>query len=248
MIGPGLYGGRGPPGQQKKRGSWSLDTSRARGVPVARANGARMRLLRHTLRFLLGGLVLLGAPPADAVGEPTSAPAAPSPSSSTRVRVETVRTEAAGLRFSLPRSWTRVPTGVETRAAQYALPHADGDGADTELVLSFLGEGKGGSPQENLDRWYARFVEPDGRPPKEAAVVSRRTVRSLTVTAVDLSGTYVGESSGSIRGGVSGFRLLGAVVEGSGGPWFFQILGPAASVGRATADFDALLNSLEPHR
>jgi hypothetical protein len=161
---------------------------------------------------------------------------------------ETVRTEAAGLRFAVPKTWTRVPTAVETRAAEYRLPRAPGDQADTELVLSFLGEGKGGSAEENLERWYERFTQPDGRPSKAATTVTTRTVKDLRVTAIDLAGTYVGTPGGPIQAGVSGYRLLGAAVEGPGGPWFVQVLGPTASVGQAKADFDALLGSLEAHR
>lgn len=159
-----------------------------------------------------------------------------------------IRTETAGLRFTLPRAWTRVPTAIETRAAQYRIPPAGGDAAETELVVFFLGEGKGGDARENLERWYGRFVQPGGRPSREAAIVTTPTVKDLAVTAIDLGGTYVGSSTGSTEVGVSGFRMLGAFVEGKGGPWIFDMLGPAATVARAKSDFDALLSSLEPHR
>ena len=161
---------------------------------------------------------------------------------------ETVRTEAAGLRFAVPKTWTRVPTALETRAAQYRLPRAPGDQADSEFVLSVLGEGKGGSAEENLARWYERFTQPDGRPSKDAATVTTGIVKDLRVTGLDLAGTYVATATGAVQVGVSEYRLLGAVVEGKGGPWFFQVLGPTASVGKAKADFDALLGSLEAHR
>lgn len=161
---------------------------------------------------------------------------------------QTVRTEAAGLRFTLPSTWTRVPTGAQTRAAQYRLPHAAADTADTEFVLLVPGDGRGDGARETIDRWCERFTQPDGRPSREAATVTTRTVKNLHATAVDLAGTYVGAGSGPTQAGVSGYRMLGAVVEGPGGPWYFQMLGPAATVGEAKADFDALVRSLEPHR
>jgi hypothetical protein len=43
-----------------------------------------------------------------------------------------------------------------------------------------------------------------------------------------------------------GSRLLGAVVEGPGGPWFFKITGPAATVTAAAPAFDAMLRSVRP--
>ena len=161
---------------------------------------------------------------------------------------QTVRTEAAGLRFTLPSTWTRVPTGAATRAAEYRLPPAAADTAETEFVLLVPGDGRRDGAQETIDRWCRGFTQPDGRPSREAATVTTRTVKNLRATAVDLAGTYVGVASGPTQAGVSGYRMLGAVIEGPGGPWYFQMLGPAASVGEAKGDFDALIRSLEPHR
>ena len=160
---------------------------------------------------------------------------------------DTVRTEAAGLRLTLPRAWRRVPAVPDTRAAQYEVPRAEGETAETDFAINFVGEGKGGSAPESLERWYGRFTQPDGRPSREMAVVTTRTVNGLKVTAIDLAGTYVAAGTGPPLG-VSGFRMLGAVVEGPGGPWFIEMLGPARTVGAAKADFDALTGALDPHR
>jgi hypothetical protein len=166
----------------------------------------------------------------------------------TALASERTRTEAAGLRFTLPRTWTRVPTLAETRAAQYRLPSALGDAAETEFAVFFRGEGKGGSAADNLERWYARFIQPDGRPSRDAAIVTTRSVGDLRVTVIDLSGTWVGTGTQPSGPGVSGYRVLGAVVEGTGGPWILEILGPAATVDLAKADFETLVRSLEVHR
>ena len=163
---------------------------------------------------------------------------------------EMARTEAAGLRFAVPKTWTRVPAPSDMRAAQYKLPRAGSDAEDAELTLFFFGEGKGGGAEQNLERWYGQFTEPDGRPSRDAAVVTKRTVNGLRLTAVDLAGTYVGSPMGGppSAGAKPGYRLLAAVVEGDGGPWFFKVVGSAATVAQAKDGFDALLLSLEPHR
>jgi hypothetical protein len=44
----------------------------------------------------------------------------------------------------------------------------------------------------------------------------------------------------------TGSKLIGAVVEGPGGPWFFKISGPAATVSAAEPEFDAMLRSVRP--
>ena len=106
------------------------------------------------------------------------------------------------------------------------------------------------STQKTLERWYQRFVQPDGRPSREAAVVRTRTVRGLQVTAVDLRGTYVGRASptGFPQAGISGYHLLGGIVEGKRGSWILHLFGPTATVAGAKADFEALLDSVESHR
>jgi len=166
------------------------------------------------------------------------------------VAADTGRTESASLRYVVPSTWTRVPAGSDVRAAQYTVPRAPGDPEDGEAVLFFFGEGKGGGTDENLTRWYGQFTEPDGRAPRDAAVVTIRTVNGLRVTAVDLAGTYAG---GQMPGGPkgdpkTGYRMLAAVVEGPGGPWFWKTVGPASTMAKAKPDFDHLLDSLDAHK
>src|SRR5438128_6537578 len=103
---------------------------------------------------------------------------------------ETTRTEAVGLRFAVPAAWTRVPASSEVRAAQGRLPRTTGDAEDGEAILFFFGAGKGGGAAENLERWYGQFTPADGRPARDAAVVTKRTVHALRVTSVDLAGAY----------------------------------------------------------
>jgi hypothetical protein len=159
---------------------------------------------------------------------------------------DTVRTEAVGLRLSVPKAWTRVPAASDVRAAQWKLP---GDGAeDGELVLFFFGKGKGGGTQENLDRWFGQFTQPDGRPSRDAAVTTIRTVNGLRVTSVDVAGTYRGMPMGGAAEPKPDSRMLAAVIEGEDGPWFFKAVGPRATIARAKDGFDALLASVEAHR
>ena len=157
-----------------------------------------------------------------------------------------VHGEAAGLRFSVPRAWTRVPASSDVRAAQWRLGRAPGDPEDGEIILFFAGAGKGGGTQENVDRWITQFAQPDGRPSRETAVVTKRSVNGLEVTAVDLAGTYrAGPSSdGPLPPPKRGFRILAAAVDGDGGPWFFTAIGPDRTIAAAKPGFDAMLDSL----
>jgi hypothetical protein len=165
------------------------------------------------------------------------------------VAADTTRSEAAGLRFHVPAEWARVPAPSDMRAAQYRVPHTEGDGEDGELVLFYFGEGKGGSADQNLDRWTGQFTQPDGKPSKEAAVIVIRTVNGLKETSVDVAGAYQPAQMGGAGGEAkSGWRLLAAVVEGPGGPWFWRLTGPDATVKAAKPQFEALLTSLQSHQ
>jgi len=158
---------------------------------------------------------------------------------------ETVTKEDAGLRYSVDTAWVRVPAPSDMRAAQYKVPGAEG--AEAELVVFFFGKGQGGDAEANLERWYAQFTQPDGSPSREKAVVTIRTVNDLEVTSVDLSGTYTGMRPGGAAKPEEGQRMLAAVVEGEGGPWFLRLIGPAETVAAAKPAFDALLASLQAH-
>lgn len=162
---------------------------------------------------------------------------------------DTVRGEAVGLRFSVPRAWERVPALTDVRAAQWKVRRASGDREDGEVVLLFFGVGKGGGVQENLDRWYAEFSQPSGGPSRDAAVVTTRTVNGLRVTAMDLTGTYKPgpPPDGPLPPPKRAFRILAAIVEGDDGPWFLRAIGPERTIAAAKSGFDATLASLAPH-
>lgn len=163
----------------------------------------------------------------------------------------TRRAQDAGLRYTIPQSWERVPAPSDMRAAQYRIAGPTADPADdAEVVLFFFGPGQGGSTQANLDRWYGQFTRPDGKPSREAAVVTKRSVNGLEITAVDLSGTYNAQMAQGRPGGGPrpDTRMLAAAIEGPGGPWFLRIVGPAPTVAAVAGQFDATLGSLEAHR
>lgn len=166
----------------------------------------------------------------------------------TALAAETTRKEDARLRYAVPTKWTRVPAPSDMRAAQYKIPKVGSDAEDGELVLFFFGSGQGGTADANLDRWYTQFSRPDGKPVKDAAVVTIRTVNGLKVTSVDLSGTYKPAPMGGAAGAPKeNWRMLAAVIEGEGGPWFFRATGPEATIADAKPEFDAMLSSVAPH-
>lgn len=133
---------------------------------------------------------------------------------------------AGRLAFDLPEGWEEQPPESSMRLAQARIPGEAGDG---ELAVFHFGPGGGGGAEANVQRWLNQ-VEPDpGTEPERETFETQ----GLTVHTVAARGT-VTPSPMSMRGGSQapqpGQMLLGAVVEGAGGPWFFKATGPAGTL------------------
>lgn len=145
---------------------------------------------------------------------------------------------AAGVQWTAPAGW-KVQAERPMRVATYEIPAAAGADAG-ECGVFYFGQGQGGGVEENLSRWVQQFES--GAPPKKA----EKTVHGLKVHTIDVSGTYLASGGPMMKsqGKKPGYRLLGAIVEGPQGNVFFKCVGPAATIGKAQADFDALIGSV----
>jgi hypothetical protein len=73
------------------------------------------------------------------------------------------------------------------------------------------------------------------------------TAHGLNVTWVEVAGTMKPSTVGmGPTTAQPGSRLLGAVVEGPGGPWYLKLIGPDATVAAARSSFLDLLRGLKP--
>lgn len=152
--------------------------------------------------------------------------------------------EVDGLTYRVPTSWSSVDSGSQMRRAQYVIP---GEGQeDGELVLYFFGEGSGGGTQANIDRWVGQFETAEGAPAREHSTSSHFEHNDLSFTTVEVEGTMKATQMPGMGGGSedkAGWGMLGAVVEGPGGPWFFKATGPEEVMEEARVGFDAMLRS-----
>jgi len=145
---------------------------------------------------------------------------------------------AAGVQWIAPASWKLQPAR-SMRVATYEIPAAPASEAG-ECGVFYFGQGKGGGVDDNLERWAGQFEA--AAPPKKET----RTIHDLRVHTIDLSGTYLASGGPMMQsqGKKPGYRLLGAIVEAPRGLVFFKCTGPAATLGKAQADFQSLLGSL----
>ena len=146
----------------------------------------------------------------------------------------------AGLLLELPEGWQQETPSSPMRNVQAGVPGEAGDG---ELVVFFFGEGGGGGVEANIQRWIDQMeVAPDTSPQREVIEAN-----GLQITWVDVSGTLKPSKMGiGPTTPVPNSRLLGAVVEGSGGPWFLKVVGPDATLGNHLDGFVQMLKNLQP--
>lgn len=131
------------------------------------------------------------------------------------------RVEPLGeLAMNVPESWVRAEPRNAMRLAEFRLPS---EGGEIELLV-FRFPGGAGSAQSNLDRWRGQFEGAQDVP------ATRSTQGPLTITQIDLSGTLVIRMPNAQIQREPDQRLLAAVVEGSGTPFYFKLMGPSAAV------------------
>lgn len=159
--------------------------------------------------------------------------------------ISTVASAAAELTFEPPAGWRAAGPASSMRVAQFVLPRATPDAQDAEVIVYYFG-GSGGTVDANIERWIGQMQQPDGRPSSRVAKRTTRTINGLTVSEVDVSGTYVAEVApgSSRRHNRPNFRLRAAVVQTPGGPYFVKVTGPARTVAQSEKGYEQFLASL----
>jgi hypothetical protein len=117
------------------------------------------------------------------------------------------------------------------RKAQYRVPDKSKNEKDAEMVVFYFGRNFG-NLNANIKRWGEQMGVDEPKPEKLEG--------KGTVTLVDLSGSYTGDSQ---TGSIDNARMIAAVVEASDGPWYFKFVGPAGTVGGWREEFIAMVKA-----
>lgn len=134
--------------------------------------------------------------------------------------------DAAGLTMTIPEGWVKETPSSRMRTAQLSLPSLQSGVENGEITIFHFGPGGGGGIRDNLARWAKQFPQEDGADPMSRAKIEEFTVGQLKISTIDLVGRYKVSGMGMREYDEPGWRLLGAIVEGSGGPWFIKGVGP----------------------
>jgi len=192
-------------------------------------------VLCSVLSVALMGLVACGGgePDPDVVKpitstQPTAAPAMPAPAAA-----------SGQLDIQMPESWVNEPPSNSMRLLQASIP---GDAGDGQFAVFYFGPGGGGGVEANIQRWLGQVSSDDGSAPVRETFESG----NLTIHTVEAKGTLTSSPmsmSGAPPAPQPNSVLLGAVVEGPGGPWFLKVTGLEATVGpQREAFFDMVRN------
>jgi hypothetical protein len=150
--------------------------------------------------------------------------------------------DVGGISFKMPGEWQVQRPTSQMRRAQLG---ASGSAGPAQLIVYFFGPQGAGSTDANIERWIGQFTNADGSPVSDSKKTSSK-VAGFEVTKLEVAGQY---ASGMAGGGQpdapqAGQRLLAAIVNTTGGPYYFKFLGPSASVTENGAVFDALIASI----
>ncbi len=184
-----------------------------------------------TLAFLTSLLTVAFACGGDRPSAPVAGAPAPSAPSDARGTLD-----LGGAVLDAPDPWQFATPSSSMRLAEAAIP---GPGGPALLTVFFFGAGGGGGVDANLARWVGQ-VETDGEPER-----TEFTVGDFTITTVAVDGTLLPSGMGAgPTEPVPGSSLVGAVIQGPGGPWFLKVTGPQATVSAAREAFDRMLRSV----
>lgn len=156
---------------------------------------------------------------------------------------ETSSEDLLGLGLAVPTEWEKGTPSNPMRVAQWVLP---GPGGDGELVV-FRFAGGGGGIQANLDRWKGQFTPPEGKTIDDVSTTKEiEGTGGLKTTLVDVTGTFASGMPGGPATPQSDSRMLAAIVEGSGDPFYFKAVGPKATIDLWAAPYDTMIASFAP--
>lgn len=152
--------------------------------------------------------------------------------------------EMGPLKFNAPAKFKAQRPRSDIIAYEFASPPAEGDEQGGRLTVMAAG----GSIDQNIERWYTQFTQPDGSSTKKASKVEKEEVQGLKVHLVDIPGTFIDKPAPFAPGpGVKreNYRMLGAIVESPEGNVFFKFYGPEKTIAQDAEAFREMITGLK---
>jgi hypothetical protein len=156
---------------------------------------------------------------------------------------ETQSASVAELELAVPAEWKQGRPRSTMRLAEFTIP---GPGGDAELVV-FRFPGGAGGVEANIERWKGQFQPPEGKSVDDMTTVTKREQGNLAITVVDVRGHFVAAvmPGAEATHDEADYRMLAAIIEGSGDAFFFKTVGPQKTLDVWGAAHEAMLESLK---
>jgi hypothetical protein len=150
--------------------------------------------------------------------------------------------DVGAIAFKVPDNLQMKQPKSSMRRAQLSAPGAAGP---AELVVYFFGPQGAGTTKDNIDRWVGQFSNADGSAVSDAKQ-STSKVSGFDVTRVEVAGQFESgmAPAGQPEAAKGGQRMIAAIVETSGGPYYIKFIGPNATVAEYAGSFDGLIASI----
>jgi hypothetical protein len=147
------------------------------------------------------------------------------------------------LKFTAVEGWNPTKPGSNIIEHEFTVPASEGDANAGRVTVM----GAGGSVEQNIDRWFTQFSQPDGGSTRDKAKVKKITVDGEDIHMVDISGTFK-DQKGPFAPAVERekYRMLAAIVVTKKlGNYFIKFYGPERTVTDNEGNFTKLIESLE---
>lgn len=157
---------------------------------------------------------------------------------------EVTDSDLRGLSLAAPKEWESQPPRSSMRVAQWVIP---GPGGDGELVVTRF-PGGGGGIEANVARWKSQFQPPEGKSIDDVTKVDTIEGKGgLKTTVVDVSGRFVAAvvPGAEEKHDEADYRMLAAIVEGHGDPYYFKLVGPQKTIDLWADPFRAMIDTFE---
>jgi len=147
--------------------------------------------------------------------------------------------EFDGIKSTAPAEWKSEDPG-RMRFAQFKIPAPDKDTKDGQLVVF---KGLGGSAKDNIARWEAMFVPPEGKKLEDVAKVTEFKMGGRDATRLDIEGTYKFKAApfdpNSKEEKLPGYKMIAIQFEGPKNIYHIRFVGPAKTIDKNKDAFEA---------
>jgi hypothetical protein len=136
--------------------------------------------------------------------------------------------------FAVPEGWKKVTPSSPMRKAQLEIGQGS---AKAEVTFFQFGAGQGGTPADNVARWFAQFPGSEAKHETNSVQVG-----SVKITFASTEGTFSSGMPGGPTTPMTGYALCGAILESPDGDIYVKMTGPEAVVKASTEPFKKMVS------